>query len=116
MMSALLRWNPTQAEKLQVEIKALQAIRPHALITTSYDEFLEVSFPEYQRVISRLFPSFTGAESCPQIHSSTHHCKRLLSSLLIGNASEQFIAPSASCPEAFPIKANDFSDTWVSAT
>jgi hypothetical protein len=29
---------------------------------------------------------------------------------LAGNASEQFLAPSAPGPEAFPIKANDFSD------
>jgi hypothetical protein len=30
-------------------------------------------------------------------------------SLLIENASEQFVAPSAPGPEAFPIKANDFT-------
>ena len=30
---------------------------------------------------------------------------------LIENASEQLIAPSAPCPEAFPIKANDYSAT-----
>ena len=34
-------------------------------------------------------------------------------SLFIENASEQFLAPSASCPEAFPIKASDFPDTWM---
>jgi hypothetical protein len=33
-----------------------------------------------------------------------------LQASLIENASEQFVAPSAPCPEAFPIKANDFSD------
>jgi hypothetical protein len=31
----------------------------------------------------------------------------------IENASEQFLAPSASCPEAFPIKTNDFPDRWM---
>ena len=49
----------------------------------------------------------TDAKSRPQLHSSAHHCQRLPSSLLIENASEQFLAPSAPCPEAFPIKAND---------
>jgi hypothetical protein len=34
---------------------------------------------------------------------------------LIENASEQFLAPSASCPEAFPIKANDYSAKWISS-
>jgi len=56
---------------------------------------------------SRLLPAFTCAESRPQLHSSAHHCQRLPSSLLIENASEQFVAPSAPGPEAFPIKAND---------
>jgi len=31
----------------------LQLIRPHALITTNYDQFLEVGFPEYQPVIGQ---------------------------------------------------------------
>jgi hypothetical protein len=39
--------------------------------------------------------------------------QRLPSSLLIENASEQFIAPSAPGPEAFPIKANDYPDKWL---
>jgi hypothetical protein len=49
----------------------------------------------------------------PQLHSSAHHCQRLPSSLLIENASGQFLAPSAPCPEAFPIKANVYSATWT---
>ena len=35
------------------EIKLLQAIEPHALITTNYDNFLELVFPEYQPVIGQ---------------------------------------------------------------
>jgi hypothetical protein len=35
------------------EINALQAIRPHALITTNYDQFLEVAFPDYQPVVGQ---------------------------------------------------------------
>lgn len=40
-------------QTLQAEIKTLQAIRPHALITTNYDQFLEVAFPEYQPIIGQ---------------------------------------------------------------
>ena len=40
-------------ERLQAEIKALQGIRPHALITTNYDQFLEVMFPEYHPIIGQ---------------------------------------------------------------
>ena len=36
-----------------------------------------------------------------------------LQASLIQNASEQFVAPSAPGPEAFPIKANDFPDKWI---
>jgi hypothetical protein len=35
------------------EIHLLQAIKPHALITTNYDKFLELAFPEYQPVIGQ---------------------------------------------------------------
>lgn len=37
----------------QAEIVALQRIRPHAVITTNYDRFLEVIFPEYQPVVGQ---------------------------------------------------------------
>jgi hypothetical protein len=57
-------------------------------------------------------PAFTSAESRPQL-AAPHHCQRLPSSLLIENASGQFLAPSAPCPEAFPIKANVYSATWA---
>ena len=42
-----------EADDLQVEIAALQSIRPHALITTNYDQFLNIAFPEYQPVIGQ---------------------------------------------------------------
>jgi len=35
------------------ELKLLQAIRPHAIITTNYDVFLERIFPEYQPIIGQ---------------------------------------------------------------
>jgi hypothetical protein len=38
---------------LRKELEALQAIRPHAIITTNYDKFLELVFPEYQPVIGQ---------------------------------------------------------------
>ena len=38
---------------LRAEITALQQIRPHALITTNYDRFLELVFPDYQPVIGQ---------------------------------------------------------------
>lgn len=37
----------------QAEIAALQRIRPYAVITTNYDRFLELVFPEYQPVIGQ---------------------------------------------------------------
>jgi len=46
-------------------------------------------------------------------HPSVYLSEKSLA--LIENASEQFLAPSAPCPEAFPIKANDFSDRWFFA-
>ena len=48
-----------------------------------------------------------------QLHSSAHHCQHLPSSLLIENASDQFVAPSAPCPAAFQIKANNLADKWL---
>ena len=38
---------------MQAEIKSLQNIRPHALITTNFDQFLEKVFPDYQPVIGQ---------------------------------------------------------------
>jgi hypothetical protein len=38
---------------LKVELAALPSIKPHAVITTNYDRFLELVFPEYQPVIGQ---------------------------------------------------------------
>lgn len=40
-------------EDMAAEITALQGIKPHAVITTNYDRFLELVFPEYQPVIGQ---------------------------------------------------------------
>jgi hypothetical protein len=40
-------------EGMAAEITALQGIRPHAVITTNYDRFLELVFSEYQPVIGQ---------------------------------------------------------------
>ena len=38
---------------MQLEIAALQSMKPHAIITTNYDTFLETVFPDYQPVIGQ---------------------------------------------------------------
>ena len=40
-------------KEMQAEIAALQGIKPHAVITTNYDSFLEMIFPEYQPIIGQ---------------------------------------------------------------
>ncbi|MGX5827811.1 SIR2 family NAD-dependent protein deacylase [Mesorhizobium sp. 43Arga] len=37
----------------QAEIESLSRIRPHAIITTNYDEMLEMIFPDHQRIIGQ---------------------------------------------------------------
>jgi hypothetical protein len=37
----------------RTEISALQSMKPHAVITTNYDSFLESVFPEYQPVVGQ---------------------------------------------------------------
>lgn len=38
---------------LKREIEALRKIKPHAIITTNYDQFIELLFPEYQPIIGQ---------------------------------------------------------------
>jgi hypothetical protein len=38
---------------MQAEIAAIKSVRPHAVITTNHDQFLELLFPEYQPVIGQ---------------------------------------------------------------
>lgn len=40
-------------EVFQKEIASLTSIRPHAIVSTNYDRFLEVLFPEYQPIIGQ---------------------------------------------------------------
>lgn len=40
-------------ENLRAEIRALQNAKPHAIITTNYDQFLELVFPDYQPIIGQ---------------------------------------------------------------
>lgn len=42
-----------KSKAAQAEIAVLQSIRPHAIITTNQDQFLELAFPEYQPVIGQ---------------------------------------------------------------
>ncbi|MDW6003998.1 SIR2 family protein [Vibrio mangrovi] len=52
------------------EITAFQNIRPHALITTNYDGFLEEIFPDYTRVIGQsiLKANYTDVGEILKIH------------------------------------------------
>ncbi len=38
---------------LKKEIEALRKIRPHVIITTNYDQFIELLFPDYQPIIGQ---------------------------------------------------------------
>lgn len=38
---------------LRAELEALQAVQPHAIITTNYDTFLEVLFPKYEPIVGQ---------------------------------------------------------------
>ncbi len=52
------------------EISALKNIRPHAIITTNYDGFLEQVFPDYSRVIGQsiLKANYTDVGEILKIH------------------------------------------------
>jgi hypothetical protein len=42
-----------KTDAMQAEIASLQGVKPHAVITTNHDQFLELAFPEYQPVIGQ---------------------------------------------------------------
>lgn len=44
-----------------IELRALQSIRPHAIITTNYDRFLERIFPEYEPIIGQKILRYDSA-------------------------------------------------------
>ncbi|RCS44020.1 SIR2 family protein [Bremerella cremea] len=55
---------------LQREIRLLQSIRPHAVITTNYDSLLEIIFPEYEPVIGQriLRTSYSSVGEIYKVH------------------------------------------------
>lgn len=63
---------------LKAELAALKSIKPHAVITTNYDRFLELVFPEYQPVVGQqiiqgsqiLFGEVFKIHGCVSDHSS----------------------------------------------
>jgi hypothetical protein len=88
-------------------IVGLKPATKSTLLRMFLPESLPAPFPDS-------FPRSPIAESRPQLHKErANHCQRLPSRLLVENAPEQFIAPSATCPEAFPIKANNYSATCL---
>jgi hypothetical protein len=44
---------PVSDPSLKKELEALRKIRPHAIITTNYDQFIELLFPDYQPVVGQ---------------------------------------------------------------
>lgn len=44
---------PRSLAEFSKELAALQGIRPHAIITTNYDQFLELVFPEYTPIVGQ---------------------------------------------------------------
>ncbi|WP_417789020.1 SIR2 family protein [Terasakiella pusilla] len=59
--------------ELQKEILALQSISPHAIITTNFDPFTQLAFPEYQAIIGQqiLKTSVTCIGEIFKIHGCT---------------------------------------------
>lgn len=51
----------TGSKNLEDELHALQAIRPHAIVTTNYDTFLERLFSEYKSIIGQQILSADSA-------------------------------------------------------
>jgi hypothetical protein len=71
------------------EIKALQKIRPHSIITTNYDQFLEIVFPEYKPIVGQQI--IRGAISVGEIFK-IHGCTSQPESLVLTQADyEEFI-------------------------
>lgn len=69
--------------ELNKEIKKLQAITPHAVITTNYDTFLELIFPEYETIIGQKILR-TQYQSIGEIFK-IHGCVSEYSDLVITN-------------------------------
>lgn len=115
------------------EIKALQSIKPHAIITTNYDRLLEQLFPDYQPVIGQQI--FQGTQVLLGEIFKIHGCvsdpntlvfsqsdyeqftkkKKYLSAKLLTYFSEHpllFIGYSASDPNIRAI-LSDVAECWL---
>jgi hypothetical protein len=57
---------------MATEVAALQRIRPHAVVTTNYDQFLELVFPEYHPIIGQQI--IQGASLCIGEIFKIHGC------------------------------------------
>ena len=64
------RLNSVRGDTLRGEVKALSDINPHSVITTNYDEFLELVFPRHEPVIGQkvLKQPYAGIGEIFKIH------------------------------------------------
>ena len=75
---------------LKDEISLLQKVRPHAIITTNYDRFLEKIFPEYEPIVGQkiLHTSHTSIGEIFKIHGCASEPESLV---LTENDYEEFM-------------------------
>lgn len=66
--------------RLQEEIELLQEIQPHAIITTNYDPFLEVVYPDYQTIVGEeiLRSDYQSIGEILKIHGCTTNPESLI--------------------------------------
>lgn len=62
------------------EIELLQGISPHAIITTNYDSFLEVIFPEYETIVGQqiLRTQYQSIGEIFKIHGCTSNIENIV--------------------------------------
>jgi hypothetical protein len=60
-------------KKYELEVGALQSIRPHSIITTNYDTLLEIIFPDYSPIIGQqvLHTEYASIGEIFKIHGSS---------------------------------------------
>lgn len=65
---------------LRAEAEALQAIHPHAIITTNYDQFLELAFPEFSPVVGQqiLRANYVSIGEIFKIHGCSSNASTLV--------------------------------------
>lgn len=42
-----------QSNEYLIELRSMQEIRPHAIVTTNYDQFLEILFPDFTAIVGQ---------------------------------------------------------------